>query len=229
MAEAIGTAWLVFGGCGSALLATSLPQLGIGFAGVSLAFGLSLFTMIVTLGPISGGHFNPAVSLGLWAGGYFPIRLVIPYIFAQVLGGVLAAGLLYVIISIDHTVNLSNGFASNGYGQLSLGGFGLYPVLITETLMTCIFTLVIIGSFENKKLVDIAPLTIGLCLTVIHLVSIPIDNTSVNPARSTAMALFAGGQYISQLWVFWLSPLLGGVIGGAISRFLFRKNISYTH
>lgn len=220
VAECLGTFWLVLGGCGSAVLAAGYPQLGIGFAGVALAFGLTVVTMAYALGHISGGHFNPAVTLGLWAGGRVTSRWVIPYVVAQVLGGMLGAGVLYLIASHAPTgaFDVHAGFASNGYGSLSPGGYGLQAVLLAEVVLTAGFVLVIMGTTDGRAPAGFAPLAIGLCLTLIHLISIPVDNTSVNPARSTAVAVFAGGEWLQQLWVFWVAPLVGGVLGGLIYR-----------
>lgn len=220
IAESLGTFWLVLGGCGSAVLAAGYPQLGIGFAGVALAFGLTVVTMAYALGHISGGHFNPAVTLGLWAGGRVTSRRVIPYVVAQVLGGMLGAGVLYLIArhAPAGAFEVHAGFASNGYGPLSPGGYGLQAVLLAEVVLTAGFVLVIMGATDGRAPAGFAPLAIGLCLTLIHLISIPVDNTSVNPARSTAVALFAGGAWLQQLWVFWVAPLAGGVVGGLIYR-----------
>lgn len=218
LAEFIGTAWLVLGGCGSALLAAGYPGVGIGFAGVALAFGLTVFTLATALGPVSGAHFNPAVTLGLWVGGRFPASGVMPYIAVQVLGGMAGAGVLFFIASGHAGFNPALGFASNGYGPLSPGQFTLSSVLLTEIVLTATFVLVIMGATDVGRSPTLAPLAIGLCLTLIHLISIPVDNASVNPARSTATAVFAGGEYLTQLWVFWLAPLVGGVIGGLIYR-----------
>lgn len=221
LAEFIGTAWLVLGGCGSALLAAGYPDVGIGFAGVALAFGLTVFTLATALGPVSGAHFNPAVTLGLWAGGSFPASGVMLYIAAQVLGGMAGAGVLFFIASGHADFNPTLGFASNGYGPLSPGHFTLSSVLLTEVVLTAIFLLVIMGATDVGRSTVLAPLAIGLCLTLIHLISIPVDNTSVNPARSMATAMFAGGEYLTQLWAFWFAPLAGGVIGGLIYRVVF--------
>ncbi|EGT0627975.1 aquaporin Z [Citrobacter freundii] len=221
-AEFTGTLWLVLGGCGSALLAAGFPTLGIGFAGVALAFGLSVFTMIAALGPVSGGHFNPAVSLGLWAGGRFPVASLAPYILAQTLGGAAGGGVLYAIASGFAGFDpATQGFVSNGYGALSPANFGLSGAALAEVVLTAGFVLVIMGVTDAGRPAAVAPLAIGLCLTLIHLISIPVDNTSVNPARSTATALFAGGAYLHQLWLFWLAPLAGGVLGGLFYRGCF--------
>lgn len=221
-AEFFGTFWLVFGGCGSAIFAAGFPELGIGFAGVSLAFGLTVLTMAFALGHISGGHFNPAVSLGLLAGGRFPAKDLAPYIIAQVLGAIAAGGVLYLIASgkPDFAVG---GFASNGFDALSPGGYSMQAALIAEVVLTAFFIMIILGSTDRRAAPGFAPIAIGLALTLIHLISIPITNTSVNPARSTGVALFAGGPYISQLWLFWLAPLIGGAIGGSLYRLLFER------
>ncbi|WP_329911607.1 aquaporin Z [Serratia quinivorans] len=220
LAECIGTFWLVLGGCGSAVLASGFPHLGIGFAGVALAFGLTVVTMAYALGHISGGHFNPAVTLGLWAGGRVRSEVVLPYMAVQVFGGLLGAGVLYLIASGVGGFDVQAGFASNGFGIRSPGGFSLQAVLIAECVLTAGFVLVIMGVTDVRAPVGFAPLAIGLCLTLIHLISIPVDNTSVNPARSTAVAVFAGGEWLQQLWVFWLAPLAGGVVGGGLYRIL---------
>ncbi|PHM40424.1 aquaporin Z [Xenorhabdus szentirmaii] len=224
-AEFLGTFWLVFGGCGSAVLAAAFPQLGIGFVGVSLAFGLTVVTMAYAVGHISGGHFNPAVTLGLFAGGRISAKDVIPYIIAQVIGGIAAAAILYLIASgksgFDAT---TSGFASNGYDEHSPGGFSLQSAIIIELVLTAFFLLVILGATDKKAPAGFAPLAIGLALTLIHLISIPVTNTSVNPARSTAVAIFQGTWALEQLWLFWLIPLIGGIIGGLIYRALLQKN-----
>jgi aquaporin Z len=218
LAEFIGTFWLVLGGCGSAVLAAAFPGLGIGFTGVSLAFGLTVLTGAYALGPISGGHFNPAVSLGLWAGGRFPVGHLLPYWAAQVAGAIVAAAVLYVIASGQAGFNASAGFASNGYGPLSPGKYSMSAAIITEVAMTFMFLIVILGATHHRAPVGFAGLAIGLALTLIHLISIPVTNTSVNPARSTAPALFAGMVYVQQLWLFWLAPLLGAALGGFVYR-----------
>lgn len=219
-AEFIGTFWLVLGGCGSAVLAAAFPEVGIGLLGVSLAFGLTVLTMAFAIGHISGCHLNPAVSLGLWAGGRFPAKELPPYIVAQVLGGVVAGGVLYLIASGQAGFDLSSGFASNGYGAHSPGGYSLFAALLTEVVMTMMFLLVIMGATDDRAPQGSAPIAIGLCLTLIHLVSIPVTNTSVNPARSTGVAIFAGGWAIQQLWLFWIAPIIGGMLGAVIYRFI---------
>jgi aquaporin Z len=219
-AEFIGTFWLVLGGCGSAVLAAAFPEVGIGLLGVSLAFGLTVLTMAFAIGHISGCHLNPAVSLGLWAGGRFDAKELPPYIVAQVLGGVVAGGVLYLIASGQAGFDLSSGFASNGYGAHSPGGYSLFAALLTEVVMTMMFLLVIMGATDDRAPQGSAPIAIGLCLTLIHLVSIPVTNTSVNPARSTGVAIFAGGWAIQQLWLFWIAPIIGGMLGAVIYRFI---------
>ena len=211
-AEFIGTFWLVLGGCGSAVLAAAYPELGIGFVGVSLAFGLTVLTMAYAIGHISGCHLNPAVSIGLFAAGRFERKELFPYIAAQVLGGIVAAGILYLIAS-GKSGFVIGGFASNGYGEHSPGGYSLFSALVCEIAMTAIFLFVIIGATSRKAPPGFAPIAIGLCLTLIHLISIPVTNTSVNPARSTAVAVFAGSGALSQLWLFWVAPIVGGVLG----------------
>jgi aquaporin Z len=219
-AEFFGTFWLVLGGCGSAVLAAAFPGLGIGFTGVSLAFGLTVVTMAYGVGHISGAHFNPAVTLGLWAGGRFPAKDVVPYWVAQVAGGIVAAAVLYLIASGKAGFDLSGGFASNGYAEHSPGGYTLFSALVCEVVMTLFFLLVILGATDKRAPAGFAPLAIGLALTLIHLISIPVTNTSVNPARSTGPALFVGGWALAQLWLFWVAPLAGAVIGGFIYRWL---------
>ena len=219
-AEFIGTLWLVLGGCGSAVLAAAFPSLGIGFVGVSLAFGLTVLTMAYAIGHVSGCHLNPAVSIGLCAGGRFPANELLPYIIAQVLGGVAGAGILYVIACGHPGFDVTAGFASNGYAEHSPGGFSLVSCLVTEVVMTFGFLFVIMGSTHGSAPKGFAPIAIGLCLTLIHLISIPVTNTSVNPARSTGPALFAGGWALSQLWLFWLAPIVGGALGGIVYRWL---------
>lgn len=220
-AEFLGTFWLVLGGCGSAVLAAAFPELGIGFVGVSLAFGLTVLTGAYALGPISGGHFNPAVSLGLWAGGRFPASQLLPYILAQVIGAVVAAGVLYLIASGKAGFDLAAGFAANGYGQHSPGKYSLGAAAITEVVMTFMFLIVILGATHKRAPVGFAGLAIGLALTLIHLISIPVTNTSVNPARSTGPAIFVGGWAIEQLWLFWVAPIVGAVLAGGFSRRIF--------
>ncbi len=219
-AEFFGTFWLVLGGCGSAVLAAAFPNVGIGLLGVALAFGLTLLTMAFAIGHISGCHLNPAVSLGLWAGGRFPAKELLPYIVAQVLGAIVAGGVLYLIASGKQGFDLSAGFASNGYGAHSPGGYSLLAALITEIVMTMMFLLVILGATDKRAPQGFAPIAIGLCLTLIHLISIPVTNTSVNPARSTGVAVFAGDWAIPQLWLFWVAPIIGGMLGAVIYRFI---------
>jgi aquaporin Z len=219
-AEFLGTAWLVLGGCGSAVLAAAFPSLGIGFVGVSLAFGLTVLTMAYAIGHVSGCHLNPAVSVGLWAGGRFKGSELPGYVVAQVLGGIAGAGALYLIASGHPGFDLAGGFASNGYGAHSPGGYSLVACLVCEVVMTFAFIFVIMGATHGNAPRGFAPLAIGLCLTLIHLISIPVTNTSVNPARSTGPALFVGGWAFQQLWLFWLAPLVGGAAGGAAYRWL---------
>ena len=213
-AESIGTFWLVLGGCGSAVLAAAFPDVGIGLLGVSLAFGLTVVTGAYAFGPISGGHFNPAVSVGLWAGGRFPAALLLPYAVAQVLGGVVGAGVLYLIASGRPEFSLAGGFASNGFGAHSPGGYSLAAGLVCEVVMTFMFLLVILGTTHKRAPAGFAGLAIGLGLTLIHLISIPVTNTSVNPARSTATALFVGDWALQQLWMFWVAPIVGAAVAG---------------
>jgi aquaporin Z len=219
-AELIGTFWLTFAGCGSAVIAAGFPQVGIGLLGVSLAFGLSVVTMAYAIGHISGCHLNPAVTLGLAAGGRFPAGQILPYVIAQVLGAVAASALLYVIASGAPGFDVAKGFASNGYGDHSPGHYSLIAGFIMEVTMTAVFLFIIMGATHGKAPAGFAPLAIGLALVLIHLVSIPVTNTSVNPARSTGPALFVGGWAIQQLWLFWVAPLIGGVIGGVVYRWL---------
>ena len=219
LAELVGTFWLVFGGCGSAVLAAAFPELGIGFAGVSLAFGLTVLTGAYALGHISGGHFNPAVSIGLWVGGRFDAKLLGPYILAQVIGAILAAWLLYVIAS-GQTGFSAGGFASNGFAELSPGKYSMLSALLIEVILTAIFLIVILGSTDKLAPAGFAPIAIGLALTLIHLISIPVTNTSVNPARSTGVAFFAETAALSQLWLFWVAPILGAVLGAIIYKAL---------
>ncbi len=226
-AECFGTFWLVLGGCGSAVLAAAFPELGIGFVGVALAFGLTVLTMAYAVGHISGAHFNPAVTLGLWIAGRTPARNVIPYIVAQVIGGIAGAAVLYLIASgktgFDATLG---GFASNGFGEHSPGGFSFIACAVAEIVLTAFFLLVILGATDRYASVGFAPLAIGLALTLIHLISIPVTNTSVNPARSTAVAIFQGTWALQQLWVFWVMPLVGALIGGLIYRVLLSDTVS---
>ena len=220
VAESFGTFWLVLGGCGSAVLAAAFPDVGIGLLGVSLAFGLTVLTMAFAIGHISGCHLNPAVSIGLWAGGRFPANQLFPYIVAQVLGALVAGGVLFVIASGQAGFDVTAGFASNGYGAHSPGGYSLISALVTEVVMTMMFLIVILGATDERAPAGLAPIAIGLCLTLIHLVSIPVTNTSVNPARSTGVAIFAGDWAITQLWLFWVAPILGAVIGAAVYRYI---------
>lgn len=222
-AEFIGTFWLVLGGCGSAVLAAAFPGLGIGFVGVALAFGLTVLTMAFAIGHISGCHLNPAVSFGLWAGKRFKGSDLLGYIVAQVLGALLAALVLYLIASGREGFSLSAGFAANGYADHSPGGYALGAAFLCEVVMTFIFLIVILGSTDKRAPQGFAPIAIGLCLTLIHLISIPVTNTSVNPARSTSQAIFVGGWALSQLWLFWVAPILGAIIAGAVYNGLFSK------
>ncbi len=215
ISEFLGTFWLVFGGCGSAVFAAAFPELGIGFLGVAFAFGLTVLTMAYAVGGISGGHFNPAVSVGLTVAGKFPVSNLVPYIVAQVLGAIVAAAALYVIVTGKAGAELG-GFAANGYGEHSPGGYSLLSALLIEVILTAFFLLVILGSTHGRVPVGFAPIAIGLALTLIHLISIPVTNTSVNPARSTGQALFVGGWALQQLWLFWLAPILGGAIGAVV-------------
>lgn len=222
-AEFFGTFWLVLGGCGSAVLAAAFPSVGIGLLGVALAFGLTVLTMAYAIGHISGCHLNPAVSIGLWAGDRFPANQLVPYIVAQVLGGVVAGGVLYIIASGKAGFNSSAGFASNGYGVHSPGGYTLLAALVCEVVMTMMFLLIILGATDTRAPQGFAPLAIGLGLTLIHLISIPVTNTSVNPARSTGVALFVGDWAIAQLWLFWVAPIAGALLGAAVYRFISSK------
>ena len=222
-AEFMGTLWLVLGGCGSAVLAAAFPNVGIGLLGVSLAFGLTVLTMAFAIGHISGCHLNPAVSIGLWAGGRFPAKDLVPYIIAQVLGGIVAGAILYVIASGQAGFDTAAGFASNGYGDHSPGGYSFIAALVCEVVMTMMFLLVIMGATDKRAPQGLAPIAIGLCLTLIHLISIPVTNTSVNPARSTGVAVFAGGWALAQLWLFWVAPIVGGVIGALIYRWMGKE------
>jgi aquaporin Z len=219
-AEFFGTFWLVLGGCGSAVLAAAFPNVGIGLLGVSLAFGLTVLTMAYAVGHISGCHLNPAVSIGLWAGGRFPANQLLPYIVAQVLGGILAGGVLYIIASGKAGFEVSAGFAANGYGIHSPGGYSLLAALVCEVVMTMVFLFLILGSTDRRAPLGFAPLPIGLGLTLIHLISIPVTNTSVNPARSTAVAVFVGDWALAQLWLFWVAPIVGALLGAAIYRLI---------
>ena len=227
-AEFFGTFWLVFGGCGSALYAAGVPDLGIGFAGVALAFGLTVLTMAYAVGHISGGHFNPAVSFGLWAGGKFEAKDLVGYIIAQLIGAFVAGGVLYIIatgssgFSIDSSA--AGAFAANGYGELSPGGYSMMSALVAEFVLTMFFLLIILGSTNERAPKGFAPIAIGLGLTLIHLISIPITNTSVNPARSTSQAIIAGGGFVSQLWLFWAAPIAGAIVAGIIHKTLFDKS-----
>ncbi|WP_315860471.1 aquaporin Z [Rhizobium leguminosarum] len=219
VAEFLGTFWLVFGGCGSAVLAAAYPELGIGFVGVAFAFGLTVLTMAYAVGGISGGHFNPAVSLGLTVAGRFPAARLVPYVVVQVVGAIAAAALLYLVASGKAGFELG-GFAANGYGDHSPGSYSLLSALLIEVLLTMFFLIIILGSTSSRVPAGFAPLAIGLGLTLIHLVSIPVTNTSVNPARSTGQALFVGGWALQQLWLFWIAPLAGGALGGFVWKFL---------
>ena len=222
-AELIGTFWLVFGGCGTAVISAHFPQVGVGLLGVALAFGLTLLTMAFAIGNISGCHINPAVTIGLWAGKRFPTAEVVPYIVAQVIGGIIASAVLYVIASGGPGFSLSGGFAANGYGAHSPGGYGLESAFVAETVLTMVFIFVILGSTDKRVAIGFAPIPIGLVLTLIHLISIPITNTSVNPARSTGPALFVGGWALGQLWLFWVAPFLGAAIGGFVYDLLYSE------
>ncbi|MEM7379396.1 MAG: aquaporin Z [Pseudomonadota bacterium] len=220
LAECVGTFWLVLGGCGSAVLAAAFPDVGIGLLGVSLAFGLTVMTMAYAIGHVSGCHLNPAVSIGLVVGGRFPASQLAPYIGAQVVGGVLGAAVLYLIASGASGFDLAGGFASNGYGEHSPGGYGLMAALVCEVVMTAMFLFIIMGATDGRAPAGFAPIAIGLGLTLIHLISIPVTNTSVNPARSTGVALFAGDWAITQLWLFWVAPIVGAAIGAFVYRSL---------
>jgi aquaporin Z len=219
-AEFFGTFWLVLGGCGSAVLAAAFPSVGIGLLGVSLAFGLTVLTMAYAIGHISGCHLNPAVSIGLWAGGRFPANQLVPYIIAQVLGAIVAGGVLYTIASGKAGFDVAKGFAANGYGAHSIGGYSLLAGVVTEIVMTMMFLIIILGATDKRAPQGFAPLAIGLGLTLIHLISIPVTQTSVNPARSTGVALFVGDWATAQLWLFWIAPIAGALIGAAIYRFI---------
>lgn len=224
-AEFLGTFWLVFGGCGSAVLAAGVPDVGIGFLGVSLAFGLTVLTLAYALGSISGAHFNPAVTLGLWAGGRFPTSRILPYIVTQVAGAIAAAAVLYVIASGKAGFSLADGFAANGYGEHSPDGYSLLAALVAEVLLTFFFLVIILAATHTRFPAGFAPIAIGLGLTLIHLISIPVTNTSVNPARSTGPALFVGDWALSQLWLFWIAPIAGGLLAGLAYRFLFEEEL----
>ena len=224
LAELIETFWLVFGGCGSAVLAAAFPELGIGFVGVALAFGLTVLTGAYALGHISGGHFNPAVSIGLWVGGRFNTKDLIPYIIAQIIGAVLAALVLYFVVSGQAGFAGTGGFASNGFGELSPGNYSLGSALIIEVVLTAMFLMIIMGATDQRAPVGFAPLAIGLALTLIHLISIPVTNTSVNPARSTGVAFFAETAALSQLWLFWVAPIIGAVLGALIYKFIAKES-----
>jgi len=223
-AEFIGTFWLVLGGCGSAVLAATFPDTGIGFVGVSLAFGLTVLTMAFAIGHISGCHLNPAVSVGLLVGGRFPANELIPYVIAQVLGATAGAAVLYVIASGAAGFNVSAGFASNGFGEHSPGGYSMTAALVTEIVMTFMFLIIILGATDDRAPAGLAPIAIGLGLTLIHLVSIPVTNTSVNPARSTGPALFAGGWALSQLWLFWVAPIVGAALAGVVYKIVGKQD-----
>lgn len=219
VAEFFGTLWLVLGGCGSAVLAAGFPDLGIGFAGVALAFGLTVVTMAYAIGHISGCHLNPAVSIGLWIGGRFDGKDLLPYIIAQVMGGIAGAGILYLIVTGKAGAGIGD-FAANGYGEHSPGGYGMAAALVTEIVMTFMFLFVILGATHSKAPKYLAGLAIGLCLTLIHLISIPVTNTSVNPARSTSQALFVGDWALGQLWLFWAAPIVGAILAGLVYKYL---------
>ncbi len=225
LAEAFGTFWLVLGGCGSAVLAAGFPEVGIGLLGVSLAFGLTVLTMAFAIGHISGCHLNPAVTIGLWAGGRFNTKDILPYIIAQVIGGLIAGGTLYVIASGQMGFDIvASGFASNGYGEHSPGQYSMLAALVTEVVMTMMFLIVIMGATDKHAPEGFGPIAIGLCLTLIHLISIPVTNTSVNPARSTGVAIYVGDWAISQLWLFWIAPIIGGVLGAVIYKNLLASD-----
>src|SRR5262252_1045059 len=224
-AEFLGTFWLVFGGCGAAVLAAAFPQLGIGFLGVAFAFGLTVLTMAFAIGHVSGCHLNPAVTIGLFAGKRIPATDILPYIVAQVVGAIAAAGVLYVIASGKAGFTLAGGFAANGYGANSPGGYSLTAALVAETVLTFMFLIVIMGSTDKRAPQGLAPIAIGLCLTLIHLISIPVTNTSVNPARSTSQALFVGGWALAQLWVFWVAPIVGAALAGIVHKVLLSAEV----
>lgn len=228
-AEFLGTLWLVLGGCGSAVLAATFPEVGIGLLGVALAFGLTVLTMVYAIGNISGGHMNPAVSIGLWAAGRFPAKELAPYIVAQVLGGIAAGAILYVIASGAPSFDVTKGFASNGYGAHSPGGYTLTAALVCEVVMTAFFLVVILGSTDKRVPAGFAAIPIGLALTLIHLISIPVTNTSVNPARSTGVAVFAGDLALTQLWLFWTAPIVGAVLGACAWRLIGNERAEVSH
>jgi aquaporin Z len=219
-AEFVGTFWLVLGGCGSAVLAAAFPDVGIGLLGVSLAFGLTVLTMAYAIGHISGCHLNPAVSIGLWAGGRFPANQILPYVIAQVAGAIVAGGVLYLIASGQASFDVAAGFASNGYGEHSPGGYTMTAALVCEIVMTMMFVIIILGATDERAPAGFAPIAIGLGLTLIHLISIPVTNTSVNPARSTGVGVFVGDWAVSQLWLFWVAPIVGALIGAQIYRII---------
>ncbi len=222
-AEFIGTFWLVLGGCGSAVLAATFPEVGIGLTGVAIAFGLTVLTIVYALGRVSGAHLNPAVSFGLWAGGQFKAKELLPYIVAQVLGGIAAAGILYVIVLGKADFDGIGGFAANGYGEHSPGGFSMVAALVTEVVMTFMFLIIILGAIDERAPKGFAGIAIGLALTLIHLISIPVTNTSVNPARSTSQAIFVQGWALDQLWLFWLAPIVGAILAGFVYKAFFAK------
>ncbi len=223
-AEFFGTFWLVLGGCGSAVLAAAFPEVGIGLTGVSLAFGLTVLTMAYAIGHVSGCHLNPAVSIGLWAGGRFEARQLLPYIVSQVLGAVAAGGVLYLIASGKAGFDVSAGFASNGFGEHSPGQYSMLAAVVTEVVMTMMFLIVILGATDSRAPAGFAPIAIGLCLTLIHLISIPVTNTSVNPARSTGVAVFVGDWAVAQLWVFWVAPIAGALLGAVVYKVIGSKD-----
>ncbi len=223
-AEFFGTFWLVLGGCGSAVLAAAFPDVGIGLLGVSFAFGLTVLTMAFAIGHISGCHLNPAVSIGLWMAGRFPANKLLPYIVAQVLGGIVAGGVLYLIASGKAGFDVTAGFASNGYGEHSPGGYSLLAALITEVVMTMMFLIIILGATDARAPAGFAPIAIGLALTLIHLISIPVTNTSVNPARSMGVAVYVGDWALAQLWLFWVAPIAGAILGALVYRFIGSNN-----
>jgi len=224
LAEFFGTFWLVLGGCGSAVIAAAFPQVGIGLLGVSLAFGLTVLTMAYAIGHISGCHLNPAVSIGLWAGGRFEGEELLPYIISQVLGGIAGAGILFIIASGQAGFDVTAGFATNGFGIHSPGGYSMMAALVTEIVMTMMFLIIILGATDKRAPAGLAPIAIGLGLTLIHLISIPVTNTSVNPARSLAVAVFQGGWALNQVWLFWVAPIVGAVIGAAVYKFIGKED-----